>query len=133
MGVISLTFEQYTENYIKTGELFKHNQTPNTYFIQNELDYKPDYGSLPYNGEKYMYQFLFYDFSNDSQLRQTFFQFITNDEILLFYEQNQCMVLSNRTPKNYECEDENFYCDLGYPNDSDDLGGCLNCAVLHFG
>ena len=127
--IISITYENHPEDVIKDGYLSRSNcGGPNNFFIQTKLDYVPDYTSMEYNNEKYIYQFLFYDFSKDSKLRKIFFNLV-GDETVSFYEKNQCCVLSNKELDFYDYETESVY-ENGVELGGDDIGGDLCCGII---
>lgn len=128
--IISITYDNYPQEFIKEGSLSKLNcGGSNTFYLQNELDYIPDYTSMKYNEEKYIYQFMFYDFSEDSILRRIFFNLVTN-ETISFYEKNQCCVLSNKKLDFYDYENETVY-ENGVELEGDDIGGSLCCGIIY--
>ena len=125
--IISLTFSNYPIKFISEHEFYKHNQSPNMAYIQNELDYIPDYTHMKYNGQKYLYVFLFYDYTEYSQLKDILLSSFNEDDIFSFYEKNQLAILSNKSIPDYDNETELFTGDfLG----GDDTGGDLTCAIL---
>lgn len=127
--LLSVTYINHPDEYVKKSNLFKLNcGGPNTFYLQNELDYIPDYTSMKYNGEKYIYQFIFYDFSEDSVLRRIFFELVT-DETVSFYEKNQCCVLSNKELDFYNYETESVY-DGDIELGGDEIGGALCCGII---
>ena len=126
--IITLTFDNIPNDYIKDGELHRYNQTPNTFFIQKTLDYIPDYTTMEYKGEMFIYVFLFQDFSKDSLLRKIFFSFV-QDETLSFYDKNQCAILSNKKLSYYDNKTE---CIMRGDEivECDELGGDLTCGII---
>ena len=127
--IISLTFDEHPEWYIKSGKYFRSNQKANTFYIQDDLNYEPDYTSMKYNNEKYLYVFLFYDFSENSLLRRIFLQLLTT-ETASFYEKNQCAVLSDKKLDFYDYEEENVIYE-GVEYYDNDLGGALTSAIIN--
>ena len=130
--IISVTFKTYPEKYLMSGKINKFEQTPSAWYIQTNLTYNPDYSALPYSNQKYLYMFLFYDFSVDSFLRRQFLDLIGKEEIVSFYDKNQCIVLSNKKIHFYDYDKENFFNNDGelFPS-SDDIHGNLTCAILN--
>lgn len=125
--ILSLTFSTYPVKFISEHEFNKYNQSSNTAYIQNKLDYIPDYTHFEYNGEKYLYVFLFYDFTEYSKLKDIFISHFNSEDKISFYSENQIAILSNKKVPDYDNEEELFTGDfLG----GDDIGGDLTCAIL---
>lgn len=152
---ISLTFETFPDDYelLESDRFNKFEETPNTWFLHqndpcntliNEKEtrtgfsvgiseisgYKPDYCCMQYNNQKYLYVFIFYDFSKGSDLRRIFLSFIGDDDTVNFYDKNQVAILSHKIMENYDFEIESFVKNNEEIN-SDDIGGSLTFSILH--
>lgn len=102
-------------DYNKCGEYFRQNHGGGVscYIIDKPTD--EGIVCMKYNGEKYLYVFLFYDFNANSTLKQTLQLFKDYK-----YVHNQAFVLSNVKLENYDYANESF---------TDELGGNL-CNVI---
>lgn len=134
--LISVTYETHLTNesdYIKEGILNKDScGGPNTFYIHKELNYSyiPDYCTMVYSEEKYLYMFLFYNFDEDSIIKDIFNKYFNSNDNINRYDDNQIAVLSNKIIDEYIYKDENLIVD-GEPSwGSDQVGGNLICAIL---
>ena len=133
---ISLTKTGNTpKSYINSGQYYKSGTPPYLWFVsknnKTENGYTPDFCALKYNKQKYLYVYIFYDFSRPSILRTTFFKQITDDDLICFYDGNHCAVLSDNKINAclYDYETESIIMNNEIL-DSDDIGGDLCCANL---
>lgn len=124
------------KSYMNKGTYYKSGIPPYEWFIsknnKTEDKYTPDFCALKYDKQKYLYVFIFYDFSRTSVLRSTFFKQISEDDVVCFYDGNHCAVLSNNkiTACKYDYESECLISDDNEMLDSDDIGGDLCYANL---
>lgn len=125
------------KNFTNSGKYCGSGMKPNEWYIckSNKPDakYTPDYCALKYEKQKYLYIYMFTDFSHTSTLREIFLKQIEEDDIVCFFDGNQCAVLSNHLIGvcKYDYETECVISDDGELLDSDDVGGDLCFADLN--